>query len=141
MRLFRCFPLLFVLCWLAGSAPVARAGCESPTLAAPEFNRLLAELNSLSFESARVSMAEALLRHHCLSSDQVRQLLASFQYEATRLRLAKQAYAHTHDPANYEQLIDRSLSKPAHRRALQDYVRRHDAGPPPWEIQGPACCR
>jgi uncharacterized protein HemY len=98
-------------------------GCKEPTLSANAFTGLLTQLNGLAFESSRLAMAQSLIENNCLTSRQVAMLISQFRHEQTRLRLAKQAYRHTHDPANYN-LLDHSLARPASRQALREFVDR-----------------
>lgn len=54
-----------------------------------------------SFEETKLSTAMQIVKSNCLSSDQIKQMMLLFNFEESRLNLAKNAYARCVDKNNY----------------------------------------
>ncbi len=70
------------------------------------FLSLRAALLRSSFESSRQSIFRAGLQEQYLSTAQLRELLACFDFESTRLEMARYAYPHLSDPENVALVFD-----------------------------------
>lgn len=75
-------------------------GCAMP-MGSSEFAEARKGVESQSFEDTRLSMAKQIGRDRCFSAEQVRSMMAAFNFEDTRLEFAKYAYDRTHDLGNY----------------------------------------
>ncbi len=82
------------------ATPNAPTGC---TVAASnsDFNEVLRSVRNESFSDNKLNVARQFLRHNCVSTDQVRQLLKEFSFEETRLEVAKLAYPKVTDKNRY----------------------------------------
>lgn len=54
-----------------------------------------------SFEETKLSTAMQIIKNNCMSSDQIKQMMLLFNFEESRLNLAKNAYARCVDKNNY----------------------------------------
>ncbi|MDW8236667.1 MAG: DUF4476 domain-containing protein [Bacteroidia bacterium] len=87
----------------ANLSPVGYAGpcnCNPPT-GKESVLSLLSTLRQEPFEQTRAEMARAFFQRSCVLAADVREILRTFQFEDTKLDLAKFAYDYTHDLANY----------------------------------------
>lgn len=83
----------------------ATSNCTKP-ISASEFNSVKSSIESKNFEESKIKIAKQVIDANCLSTDQVKQIMLMFNFEETRLDLAKYAYVHTFDPNNYYKLND-----------------------------------
>jgi hypothetical protein len=92
----------------AAVAPLAAvwvaAPCHNGTLTESQFAAALNTLRARAFESARIGLAQELLRSQCISCAQLRQMLELFTFEQTRLDLARFAYPLVADPAHFSEV-------------------------------------
>ncbi len=72
-----------------------------PLIGDAELARLQAAIRAQGFEENRLGIARQGIRSYTLLAADVRDLLALFRFEDTRLAFAKMAYARTTDPENY----------------------------------------
>ncbi len=70
------------------------------------FHALKASMRRASFESSRKSMMRQALQRHGLNSFQLRELLFLFDYESSRLEMARFAYRRLSDPQNIAVIFD-----------------------------------
>jgi hypothetical protein len=82
-----------------------RIGCPVP-MSRGDFESFKGSLASKSFEDSKMTMAKQVLNNNCLTSAQVREVMALFSFEATKLDFAKYAYGHTYDLGNYFKVND-----------------------------------
>lgn len=87
-----------------GSAPASN-GCMYP-MGSSDFEKAKASVKSKSFEDSKLTVAKQIMNSNCLSSAQVKEIMALFSFEETKLDWAKFAYRKTTDPNNYYQLND-----------------------------------
>lgn len=80
-------------------------GCPLP-MAAGDFQAMKESIQSKDFESTRLTLAKQVLQNNCLTSAQVREVLALFDFENSRLDYAKYAYGRTYDIGNYFKVND-----------------------------------
>lgn len=75
-------------------------GCPIPMLQ-EDFASLKQNISANDFEATRLSIAKQALQNNCFLAGQVKEVLALFEFENTKLEFAKFAYDHTYDPGNY----------------------------------------
>lgn len=80
-------------------------GCPWP-MSDGDFNSAKNSIKSKSFEDSKLTMAKQIFDHNCLLSSQVRDIMSTFDFEATRLEFAKYAYGRTFDIGNYYKVND-----------------------------------
>lgn len=74
-----------------------------------------------SFESTKLEMAKQITNSNCFVTEQVKEIMQLFDFEASKLDFAKYAYGHTYDKGNYFKVndtfeFDSSVSE------LNDYI-------------------
>ncbi len=75
-------------------------GCPIP-MDAGAFANAKNSIANASFESTKKDMAKNIIGNNCFTSSQVRELLGLFDFESTKLEIAKFAYPRTYDKGNY----------------------------------------
>lgn len=80
-------------------------GCAYP-MSPGDFEAAKASIKSKSFEDSKLTIAKQIIQTNCLLSAQVREIMLLFNFEDTRLDLAKFAYSYTLDLGNYYKLND-----------------------------------
>jgi len=70
------------------------------------FRALKASMQRAAFESSRKSIMRQALQRQYLSSRQLRELLLLFDFESTRLEMARFAYSRVSDPQNIALIFD-----------------------------------
>lgn len=80
-------------------------GCSHPMLP-DDFNLVKQSIKSKDFEDSKITIAKQVIDSNCLLSSQVKEIMLLFDFEDTRLELAKYAYGYTYDIGNYYQLND-----------------------------------
>lgn len=84
--------------------PIA-SGCAYP-MSPRDFNDAINSIQSKTFEDAKITVAKQICNGSCMTSDQVRELLKQFTYEASRVEIAKYAYYYVFDPEKYYKVND-----------------------------------
>ncbi len=82
-----------------------RVGCPMP-MNDGEFSPVLGSVSQASFESTKLSTAKQIVGSRCVTAQQVRAILKTFEFESTRVEFAKFAWSHTFDIDNYYQIND-----------------------------------
>lgn len=90
-------------------------------MGATDFANAKASVEKQSFEDQKLKIAKQILTTNCMSSAQVKQIMALFSFEETKLDWAKFAYGKTTDPQNYYQLND-GFTYPSSVDALNEYI-------------------
>jgi len=70
------------------------------------FNGFSRQLKDVTFESTRKNQAISIIKNNNLNSAQMRKLLNLFDFESTRLEIAKFGFKNVTDPENYRQVFD-----------------------------------
>lgn len=81
--------------------------CTAPSFSPSDFQEVLEQAKSRSFESARLSYVIEVIQKNCLLVEQLDQLLQLFTFDNTRVEIARFAYSHLVDPENFEKLYQR----------------------------------
>lgn len=92
------------------------------TLPPQEVNNLVQTVQQQNFESGKLSTAKAALERAALQTDDLKRLLLTMDFEASRLELAKFAYSRLTDPQNVTQLYQ-AFNFEASKRELEQTVR------------------
>lgn len=87
-----------------------------------QFEALVQQMNHMHFDLDREELLFEVLRHHDLSSAQLRQVLYSFKFEQRRLDAAVMAYPHVIDKENIF-LIMEAFNFQASRREFYRRIR------------------
>ena len=80
-------------------------GCNHP-LNATSFEDVKSSISSKSFENSKLTIAKQVISNNCLITSQLKEIMKLFDFEASRLDIAKFAYGYTYDKGNYYQLND-----------------------------------
>ena len=80
-------------------------GCPVP-MSPNDFSDLKRTVDAKTFEDTKISIAKQVVSSQCLLTSQVKELLGSFTFEANKLEMAKNCYAHTYDIGNYFKIND-----------------------------------
>ncbi len=83
----------------------ASSQCIYP-MSSADFANAKKSVSGQSFEEGKLKVAKQVLNSNCMSCAQVKEIMAMFSFEETRLDWAKFAYGKTTDPQNYYQLND-----------------------------------
>ncbi len=71
-----------------------------------EVSSLVQAVKQRPFESSKLSVAKEALAQSSMQSDDLKRLLRSFDFESSRVELAKFAYAHVSDPENFYRVYE-----------------------------------
>ena len=104
----------------AGSYP-GSATSSYRTLPPPEINSLVQAVRQQRFEADKLSTAKAALDRAALPTDDLKRLLLTFDFEASRMELAKFAYPHVTDPQNFARVYE-TLNYEASKREVEQAV-------------------
>ncbi len=80
-------------------------GCPSP-MPMQEFQSAKNTINSKPFESGKITIAKQIAGTNCLFASQVKEIMALFGFEGTKIEFAKFAYSRTYDKGNYFMVND-----------------------------------
>ncbi len=83
--------------------------------------RIHSTLQSEPFEETRVEILKSFLRHNCVWTRDLKELLGLFTFDDNRLELAKFAYDYTHDLSSYAEVAE-ALTFTHHRQELVRYI-------------------
>jgi hypothetical protein len=85
--------------------PPASNQCAWP-MSDGDFEKAKASVSNQSFKDEQLKVAKQILNTNCMSSAQVKEIMALFSFEDSKLDWAEYAYGKTTDPNNYYQLND-----------------------------------
>ena len=97
-------------------------GYRKTAMSYNDFNWLTESIYRASFESTRISIVSGALRNNYFTSRQILDLLNQFSFEASKVRLAKEAYHRVVDPNNFF-LIYSAFSFESSIREIERYTR------------------
>ncbi len=83
---------------------VSNSNIANPCIVAANsnlFSSFKTSLEKQSFEESKLKMVDQFIKSNCLNSSQVKSLMNQFNFEASRLSVAKKAYINTVDKGNY----------------------------------------
>ncbi len=95
-----------------------------PTVSDQEFKEMLRAVKRESFDNTRKQVAQQILAsgRKLFLSAQVKQLVDAFDFEPTKLEVAKYAYEHTYDPEKYF-LVNETFSFDHSKQELARYIQ------------------
>ncbi len=88
------------------------------------FEQLKQRLRRESFDAAKMNTAKAVMGGSYLASEQVRELLGLFNFETSKLDMAKYYYRFATDPGNYYVVVD-ALSYSSSKNDLTRFIQQH----------------
>jgi hypothetical protein len=94
-----------------------------PVMSPCEFNTALQTISNQWFDSSKLAVAEQIANSHYLYAAQVEQIMEQFSFDSSKLCIAKKAYYHTLDPANYY-LVNNAFTFSSSARDLNYYISR-----------------
>lgn len=80
-------------------------GCDWP-VSDDQFEAALKSVESKTFEDSKLTMAKQYAKSNCLKAAHVKAMMATFDFEETKLEFAKFAYDYTYDKGNFYQVND-----------------------------------
>lgn len=80
-------------------------GCPMP-MSPTDFQSAKASIEKQSFSDTQLQIAKQIVNSNCLTSAQVKEIMMIFDFEDTRLDLAKYCYGYTFDLGNYYKVND-----------------------------------
>lgn len=80
-------------------------GCAYP-VSDERFQQIKASITSKAFEETKLTIAKQVISSNCLLCSQIKEIMLMFDFENTRLDLAKYAWNNAYDQSNYYQLND-----------------------------------
>lgn len=80
-------------------------GCPWP-MNETDFADAQRSVSSKNFEDSKLTIAKQITGANCLTADQVKRMMRTFDFEASKLEYAKFAYGKTFDIGNYYKLND-----------------------------------
>lgn len=98
-------------------------GCAAP-MSTTEFAGVKSTIETKNFEDSKIKIAKQIIDNNCLLSSQVKEIMMIFNFEETRLDLAKYAYGHTYDIGNYYKLND-AFKFESSIDELDQYIKDH----------------
>lgn len=104
----------------AEKSGTSRKGCDNP-MAEADFIGSLVSVSAPPFDPQRLSAAKKLASEHCLTTQQVKEVIYVFDNESTRLSFAKYAYDYTWDIDNYSD-VGEALHSSKSRADLDKYI-------------------
>ncbi len=99
-------------------------GCTAP-IGNAEFAEVKKSIDTKNFEDTKIKIAKKVMDNNCLLSSQVKEIMMLFNFEETRLDLAKYAYGHTYDIGNYYKLND-AFKFETSIDELNDYIKSNE---------------
>ncbi len=85
--------------------PPASNQCAFP-MSSSDFANAKKSVGGQSFEDQKLKIAKQVLNTNCMSTSQIKEIMALFSFEGTKVDWAEFAYGKTTDPNNYYQLND-----------------------------------
>jgi hypothetical protein len=93
---------------VSNSTPITKStGCEGAVaMSSSSFSSAKQTISKQNFDDTKLTTAKQILKTNCLSSAQIKDIMLLFNFEATRLELAKMGYKRCVDANNYFLLND-----------------------------------
>ena len=86
------------------------------------YNLAINQIRNASFESERKVIARQYIRTNTVSSREVLEMIQQFDFESTKLEIAKLAYGNTVDPQKYF-IVNKGFGFSSSSTALDRYIR------------------
>lgn len=88
----------------SGEVIIEEVGCQP--MHRPMFQNALQSIQSKSFSDTQLLLAKQVVSNNCLTANQIKQMAQIFDFEDTKLALAKYSYIYCFDTENYWQIND-----------------------------------
>lgn len=86
--------------------PVAQPVNTCYPMSGNDFNAAKNSINSKNFEDTKLTVAKQITQNNCMTATQIKQVIETFDFEATKLEFAKFAFNYCYDKQNYYQVND-----------------------------------
>ena len=80
-------------------------GCTYP-MSSTEFSEAKSSIEDKSFEDSKMTLAKQVIKNKCVTAEQIADFMNLFDFEDSKLELAKFAYDYTYDQDNYYKVND-----------------------------------
>lgn len=80
-------------------------GCNHP-MTSESFADVKTSIAAKSFENSKSIIAKQVISNNCITTAQLKEIIRLFDFESTRLEIAKYAYGYTYDKGNYYKIND-----------------------------------
>jgi hypothetical protein len=97
--------------------------CKGISLEGNEFAEALQTIKRSSFDDGKLAQAKLIMKDHCLSVAQIRDIIKLLVFDTNKLELAKYAYDHTYEPQKYY-LVTQEFTSDFDIKALTDYINK-----------------
>jgi hypothetical protein len=87
-----------------------------------EFREMETDLKSQNFNSSKLAMAKQMIQSNCLNAEQITDLIKIFEFETTKLEVAKYAFDYVEDPENYYK-VNEAFGYSTSATKLNDYIQ------------------
>lgn len=104
--------------------PTPAPAPQLPAMSSQQFEQLKQVIRDKAFDDERLGIAKQAVSTNRISSDQVRDLLNIFSFEASRLDIAKFAYGYCADPQNY-QVVYSGFKFNSSTNELLEYIKNY----------------
>jgi len=88
------------------AAPAGVIVDDCSPMAGGDFEDALVSLRSKTFSDSRMTQAKQIVNANCMSADQIKTVMGTFEYEDDKLEFAKMAHDKCADPENYWKVND-----------------------------------
>ena len=95
-------------------------GCHWP-IENRDFMRMKQTIENADFSADKLRIAKQIVDANCLTAQQVKEIVALFDFESGKLDFAKYAYTHTFDISNYY-IINDAFDFSSSIKKLDDYI-------------------
>ncbi len=96
-------------------------GCQPP-LSSDRFRAMLTTIENQDFENSKARVAKQIIDSNCMTTENIVAILNLFDFDDTKLEIAKYAYDYVYDVENYY-LVNNVFDFDANVKELDEYIR------------------
>lgn len=96
-------------------------GCQPP-LSVDRFRTMLTTIENQNFENAKARVAKQIIDSNCMTTENIVAILNLFDFDKTKLEIAKYAYDYVYDIENYY-LVNNVFDFDSNVKKLDEYIR------------------
>ncbi len=101
------------------------SGCTA--MGTTDFDGAKQSIDGKGFDDSKLKVAKQVIDNNCMTSEQVKEIMALFSFEQSKLDFAKYAYGRTTDKNNYYKIND-SFTFESSITELDNYIKRSNSG-------------
>jgi len=102
-----------------------KIGC-TPPVTTDKLENMLNAVKNEGFESSKLRVAKQIIKtNNCMTANQLVQILNLFDFDESRLKLAKYAYDYIYDPGNFYKVYS-VFDYESNKRQLEKYIKDRD---------------